>query len=272
MAMLHYIDPTVDCVFKAILGALGREHLLVDFLNCVIQPVSSIVEVMLLNPYNDRDVIGGKLSVVDIKARDSLGNIYQIEVQLSSPGYLPNRILHNWSSIYQGQMNEGDRWAKLKPVISIWLLTENVIMNDDTYHHHFQVWDNQHQQLLSNHCSIHVLELKKWQQSKTLLAHDYWLYFFKEAKHWKSLPKCLHNLSMMRQAMKVLEAFSQREKDYHEYQARQNFIRDRDSDKAEREEAQAEVLKEKALREKAEALREKAEAELAQLKTLLGKI
>ncbi len=37
--MHHLIDATIDCVFKAILGAIGNEHILVSFLNCLLQPI-----------------------------------------------------------------------------------------------------------------------------------------------------------------------------------------------------------------------------------------
>ena len=117
-------------------------------------------------------------------------------------------MLHNWSDIYQAQIGDGDHWRKLKPVISIWLLTENMIKDDNEKHHHFQLWDNANQRLLTDHCSIHVIELKKWKNAHTLLKEDYWLYFFREGKHWKELPDCLKHSGVMRQAMKVMRTFS----------------------------------------------------------------
>ena len=52
--MRHSIDPKVDCVFKALLGAESNRSLLVHFLNSVLvgalpEPIS---EVIILNPYN----------------------------------------------------------------------------------------------------------------------------------------------------------------------------------------------------------------------------
>jgi hypothetical protein len=34
--MKHLIDPTIDCVFNAILGMEGNEEVLVHFLNCIL--------------------------------------------------------------------------------------------------------------------------------------------------------------------------------------------------------------------------------------------
>ena len=125
----HFIDATIDCVFKAILGAPGNENLLVDFLNSILLPASLITHVEVINPYNERDFIGDKLSIVDIKATDASGVKYQVEVQLTTPSYLKDRILYTWGGIYQAQISEGDGYNKLKPVISIWLLVDNLKPN-----------------------------------------------------------------------------------------------------------------------------------------------
>jgi predicted transposase/invertase (TIGR01784 family) len=75
--MYHPIDPKIDCVFKALLGAEENLPLLVHFLNAVLgadlpQP---IVQVEILNPFNEREFLDDKLSVVDIKARDAAGRL-----------------------------------------------------------------------------------------------------------------------------------------------------------------------------------------------------
>ena len=78
---------------------------------------------------------------------------------------------------------------------------------------------------------------------------DDWLYFFKEAENWRELPEII-NTPKMRQAMAVLERFSEKEANYHLYQARQNAIR---------EEQTRQQLLEETLRDKEEALRREEE-------------
>ena len=73
--------------------------------------------------------------------------------------------------------------------------------------------------------------------------------FFKEAENWEELPEII-NTPEMRQAMAVLERFSEKEADYHLYQARQNAIR---------EEQTRQQLLEDALQDKEEALRREEE-------------
>ena len=58
--MKHSIDPTVDCVFKAILGAEEHKNLLLHFLNNVVKPPVPLQQVELLNPYNEKEFLSDK--------------------------------------------------------------------------------------------------------------------------------------------------------------------------------------------------------------------
>ena len=260
----HPISPTVDCVFKAILGAEENENLLIDFLNGVLAPQFPISDVEILNPYNEREFYSDKLTIVDVKAKDEKGTAYQIEIQLAVFSYLPERILYTWSDIYQSQLQSGEPFSELRPVISIWMLTENLIPESPAFHHHFQLFDQKNQKRLSEQCSIHLLELDKWHYSERLNPEDEWLYFFKEAEHWEELPEII-NTPEMRQAMAVLERFSEKEANYHLYQARQNAIREEQTrqkllEEAVRDKEEAVRDKEEAVRDKEEAVRDKEEA------------
>ena len=84
--MKHKIDPKIDCVFKALLGAEDNRNLFVHFLNAIIGSdlAAPLTNVDILNPYNDKEFLEDKLSIVDVKAKDSDDNIYQIEIQLVS--------------------------------------------------------------------------------------------------------------------------------------------------------------------------------------------
>ena len=44
-------------------------------------------------------VLDDKLSVVDVKARDAAGCLYQVEVQLLAHRDLPTRMLYGWADL-----------------------------------------------------------------------------------------------------------------------------------------------------------------------------
>ncbi|MCP4109588.1 MAG: Rpn family recombination-promoting nuclease/putative transposase, partial [Desulfobacteraceae bacterium] len=108
--MKHKIDPSVDCVFKAILGNEKYKNLLIHFLNAVLEKPEQekIEEISILNPYNEREFEKDKLSIADVKAKDEMDNHYQVEMQAVVHPYLPPRMLHSWSSIYHSRLVKGE--------------------------------------------------------------------------------------------------------------------------------------------------------------------
>ena len=141
--MKHNIDPKVDCVFKSILGNESNRNLLVHFLNATLgsELVLPITSVEILNPYNEKEYLDDKLSIVDVKAKDERGRVYQIEIQLDYFSYLPARMLYTWSDVYSQQLQSGEKYYTLNPTYSIWLLGENAIKHDDQYIHRYKFRD-----------------------------------------------------------------------------------------------------------------------------------
>lgn len=99
--MKHAIDPTVDCVFKALLGSPQNQNLLVHFINATLsgELVDPVTSVDILNPYNEKAFMDDKLSIVDVKASDDRKRIYQLEIQLVSYTHLPSRMLYSWADL-----------------------------------------------------------------------------------------------------------------------------------------------------------------------------
>ncbi|MCX7083887.1 MAG: Rpn family recombination-promoting nuclease/putative transposase [Methylococcales bacterium] len=272
--MKHQIDPKIDCVFKALLGAEDNRNLLVHFLNAILSAdlVTPIATVDILNPYNDKEFLEDKLSIVDVKARDNEGNLYQIEIQLVNFTDLPERILYNWADIYSEQLRNGEGYYRLKPTYSIWLLAENLIKADSDYIHTYKLRDTKGR-TLNNHCGIWLLELQKFCEPQVVNEQQRWLRFFKEGEQLNDdlgLPDWM-TTEEMRQAMSTLKQFSEKDKDYHAYQARQNFLREQLSRQHELDEERQ--AKNEAIQEKEAALKDKADAlaEIERLKVLLAK-
>jgi predicted transposase/invertase (TIGR01784 family) len=211
----------VDCVFKALFGQEENKGLLIHFLNAILRPASDITEITYQNPINDPRTETEKLTIIDIRALDQRGVTYQVEMQLVIHKALPERMLYNWTALYQRQMNAGEDFDKLAPVISIWLLGNN-LLDTPAHHHHFQVRDAVNGIRLSDHLHIHTLELRKWAPppSHSPSPEDLWLHFFRDARSWTELPDPLTQHPQMRQAMTVLKHFSDDDKARYEYERR----------------------------------------------------
>ncbi|NEX18793.1 Rpn family recombination-promoting nuclease/putative transposase [Thiorhodococcus mannitoliphagus] len=270
--MHHPIDPKIDCVFKALLGSESNRALLIHFLNAILGADLGvpIVWVDILNPYNDKEFLDDKLSIVDVKARDERGRLHQIEIQLLSYRDLPARILYTWADLYSSQLHSGEDYRSLQSTYAIWLLGEDLLADTADYVHDFRLRDA-HGRCLLDHGGIWLLELNKFQTEQVQTERERWLKFFKDGERLDAaaLPTWMQTAEM-RQAMSTLKTFSEKDRAYHAYQARQNYLREQrsiqrhlDELRAEAEQAQAETTRAQAetARAQAEATREREAAE-----------
>ena len=242
--MRHAIDPKIDCVFKALLGSEENRNLLIHFLNAFLAQdlIEPLVWVEILNPYNDKEFLSDKLSIVDVKARDSHDRLYQIEIQLTSYGHLPARIIYNWADIYSQQLKSGQDYLQLRPTYSIWLLAENLISDDNETVHHYKMRDEQGN-TLTQHGGIWLLELKKFKANHIETEDQRWLKFFREGEQLndEALPDWMITREM-KQAMSTLSTFSEKDQHYYQYQARQEYLREQRTIQHELEQARRALL------------------------------
>ncbi len=241
--MKHSIDPRIDCVFKSLLGNESNRNLLVHFINATLalELVAPITRVEILNPYNEKEHLDDKLSIVDVKAKDEHGRVYQIEIQLLFFSNLPARMLYTWADVYSQQLQSGDKYHELNPTYSIWLLGENAIKHDDLYIHRYKFRDEAGIPLIE-HGGIWLFELEKFNAQVIDNEQARWLRFFKEGKQLNdenNLPDWM-NTQEMKQAMNTLCQFSEKERHYFAYQARQDFLRQQGTILFEKDEAVAE--------------------------------
>ena len=290
--MRHPIDPKIDCVFKALLGSETNRALLIHFLNATLGQdlAAPLTAVDILNPYNEREFLDDKLSIVDVKARDQAGRLYQIELQLLNLPELPARMLYGWTDLYSAQLQDGEPYEHLRPTYAIWLLGQTLRPGLPEWFHRFRLRDDQGRELL-DHGGLYLLELSKFAAETVVTELERWLKFFIEAPRLDEshLPEWMHTQEMQ-QAMSTLKAFSDKERAYHAYQSRQNYLRQQMSlqrhldalraeaqqAQAEKEQAQAEKEQERAAKEQAQRLAEQEriakEAALAEIERLKAQL
>jgi predicted transposase/invertase (TIGR01784 family) len=291
--MRHAIDPKIDCVFKALLGAETNRDLLVHFLNAMLggELPAPIVDVVILNPYNEREFLDDKLSIVDVKARDAAGCLYQIEIQLLTLPELPARILYGWADLYSSQLASGEDYLELKPTYAIWLLGETLLPDVPGYAHRYRFCDARGRTLLDHGC-VALFELPKFAAEQAAAAQqgpgqvqvaseeERWLKLFVEGEYLdpENLPLWM-NTPEMRRVMSTMQGFSEKERAYHAYQARQNYLRQQktiqrridqltaaiEREQAEKARARGDLENERTEKEQARAAeqRERAEKEAA---------
>ncbi len=223
--MKHQIDPKVDCVFKAILGDEDHTHLLIHFLNAILldELKSPVVWVEILNPYNEKETRQDKLSIVDVKARDKEGNMFQVEIQMSVYPSLPDRMGYVWATLVNKQIKKGEDYADLKPTYSIWIVNGN-LDKDEPYLNSYRLCNAQGK-VLGNLGSVWVCELPKFHPKQVKTEKDRWMKLFKEGEKLDDtdLPDWM-NTPEMRQTMDIIKQFSEQEQRYEHYRARRDYL------------------------------------------------
>ena len=223
--MKHSIDPKVDCVFKALLGAEENRNLLIHFLNAILgdELDSTIVEVDILNPYNEKETRQEKLSIVDVKARDDTGRLYQIEIQISVYPSLPARMVYTWASVFSKQLKKGKNDAVLKPTYSIWIVNGN-LNEAKGYLHRYRLRNDEGKELV-NMGGIWVFELPKFHADHVTTEQERWMKLFKDGKKLDdiNLPDWM-NTPEMRQIMDTMKNFSDQEWYYNQYCSREDYL------------------------------------------------
>jgi predicted transposase/invertase (TIGR01784 family) len=265
--MRHRIDPKIDCVFKALLGSEDNRVLLIHFLNALLgrELPAPVTAVEILNPYNEREFLDDKLSIVDVKARDALGRLYQVEIQIEPHPDLPARLVYTWADLYSQQLQSGQDYGALRPTYAIWLLSKDLLKKNPAYAHRYRLRDDGGE-LLLEHGGIALFELSKFAATAVETEEQRWLKFFKEGERLDAdhLPDWMQTHEM-RQAMSTLKRFSDKERAYDAYQARQNYLRVQGSIARRQRELEEALAQERAAREavlqEIEAERQAKEAE-----------
>jgi predicted transposase/invertase (TIGR01784 family) len=93
--MILGTNPKVDYAFKHLLGRESTRPILVNLLNSVLVPAIGhyIQDIDLLNPFNPKESLDDKLSILDINARDQAGQQFNVEMQMLAYPHYEKRIL-----------------------------------------------------------------------------------------------------------------------------------------------------------------------------------
>lgn len=226
------IRPINDFAFKKVFGSAENKVALLSLLNAILELERPIVDVTIENPFNLQDFHDDKLSILDIKAVDHAGAIYDIEMQLSNTPGLVNRIVFYGCEIYAGQLKSGNAYHELRPVFAICLLDGILWSDSGKVHHAFRFSDRDSGRILQGTLEIHTLELGRYNVQKGALANatplDCWLYWLLHAHELESGELArLFPQEGIRQATKSITRIAAQTEDKAMYDAREKAARDR---------------------------------------------
>ena len=226
---MEKINPRVDLAFKKIFGTEGNKDLLISLINSIVGEEDQVVDITLLNPYNQKNFKNDKLSILDIKAEGSDGKKFNIEIQITDEADYDKRALYYWARLYAEQLKEKEDYGTLEKVIGIHILNFTSILDSEKYHNAFHITEKETGIHYFKELELHTIELKKFNDglgkefgdigSKIQNALDLWSAFLlrRDLISTAKLPSSLDD-APVKKAINVLNVmnFSDEEREIYE--------------------------------------------------------
>lgn len=179
---ITHLNRLNDVFFKALLGSEERKTLTLNFINAILNREGSNAFTSIT--FSDKEIvpprIDGKLSFLDVLVKMDDGTRVHVEVQVLMDEYMVNRSLYYWGRIYSRELEKGDLYGDLRPVITINLLDFNQFPQYQTYINTYHITNDDTHDILTNHLEMHFIELKKIHISdiKKLKRSERWIAYF----------------------------------------------------------------------------------------------
>jgi predicted transposase/invertase (TIGR01784 family) len=159
------LDPTLDVVFKMLLTSRPESpRLLVSLLTAVLRPPSPFAKVVVRNPELPSTEVLERGVVLDIAAELADGTLLDIEMQSDKRPAFRERALFYWARLYGAELERGEGYEALRPVISV-LFLDYRELRGQRLHSVFHVLELHDHERFSDALALHVIELPKIPQA-----------------------------------------------------------------------------------------------------------
>ena len=187
------LDPKNDFVFKKLFVA--KPNLLISLINAVRHDYPPVVKIEIRHPEILPEHLEGKQIVLDVLAEDSEGVIYNVEMQVCKFVDWGARSLYYLARLLGKQLNKGENYDKVRPVVGIHLLDFDLFTKTNELQQalwRFEMRDSrQPETRLTDRLQLNVVELIKADKmmknqaantGNTASALQNWITFF---EHWR---------------------------------------------------------------------------------------
>ena len=196
---MKFVDIKNDIAFRKIFGNENRKEVLISFLNAVLllEDNRKIVDVDILTPYQLPALKGGKVTIVDIKAKDQSDKNYIVEMQVAEVDGFDKRVLYYASKSYSSQIDRGDLYEQLNPTFFIGILDFEISKNPN-YISRNKILDVETGENLISDIEFNFIELPKFNKQETELTTiiDQWVYFIKNAENLNISPESVKDAGL----------------------------------------------------------------------------
>ncbi|TSJ81497.1 Rpn family recombination-promoting nuclease/putative transposase [Cardinium endosymbiont of Dermatophagoides farinae] len=233
---MEKITPKVGLAFKKIFGVEEHKDLLISLINATVSPEDQVCDVTLLNPYNAKNFVVDKLSILDIKAVSETGKRFNIEIQITDESDYDKRALYYWAKLYTDQLKASQHYSTLNKAIGIHILNFASIPDSKKYHNVFHITEKESRMPYFSDLELHTIELVKFSNDpketldsllqKVKNGLDIWTAFLtrNDLLNKDNLPGLLAS-SSLKKALHILETLNFTDEERMAYEDRLKWLR-----------------------------------------------
>jgi len=224
-----FINPKTDYAFKKIFGSSESTDILISFLNALIYEGNPTIEDLEIINQNLPQLEGLKDTYLDVTAKLDDGTLVIIEILVLNVQYSGNRVLYNAATTYAFQLQRGEGYRMLKPLIALTITDFEMFRNSPNLISRFvykEVKSNLNYP--ENAMNLVFVELPKFHKeaSKLETLTDKWIYFMKYARSLSEVPETMNSVPEIHKAFDLANEARLSREEVETLERREQFIHD----------------------------------------------
>ncbi|HBL10066.1 MAG TPA: transposase, partial [Cyanobacteria bacterium UBA11162] len=227
---MAFINPKTDFAFKKIFGSEQSKDILISFLNAILYNEEPVIEDLeILNPYLAPKIRGVKDTYLDVKAKITGNKTVIIEMQVLNVESFEKRILYNAAKAYSMQLQMGEDYSLLNPVIALTItdfqmfdqfeqVISRFVLKERDYLVDYLIYD----------IELVFVELPKFKKELDELTTitDKWIYFLKTARKLQTVPETMGSVPQISQAFAIANRANLSPDELEDLEKQEMFIQD----------------------------------------------
>jgi predicted transposase/invertase (TIGR01784 family) len=192
---MKYANPYTDFAFKRLFGTESNKGLLIDFLNCLVNPEHQIADLEFRNSEGIPTSSFERKAFFDIRCRSVSGQHFIVEMQKAKFNHFKDRALFYSSYAIKEQGEKGEWDFKLEPVYFIAILDFKYDEHEEKqkFLRDVKLKDQDGEQF-SDSLSFKFLQMPLFNKTENELTTHFekWCYFLKNVQTFENLPAILN--------------------------------------------------------------------------------
>ena len=227
---MTFINPKTDYAFKKIFGSSESKDILISFLNALVYEGNPTIEDLeIINQNLPPQLEGLKDTYLDVTAKLDDGTLVIIEILVLNVQYSGNRVLYNAATTYAFQLQRGEGYRMLKPLISLTITDFEMFRNSPNLISRFvykEVESNLNYP--ENAMNLVFVELPKFHKEASQLETltDKWIYFMKYARSLSEVPETMDSVPEIHKAFDLANEARLSREEVEALERREQFIHD----------------------------------------------